>query len=170
MPDLYLPIPLVEAFGRAAVAFAELELSFDILLTVLRGEEGRFDLAVDHENFENKLKSLAAVRHSRLLKHEWWREVRVMASRGRVLDQQYSAVKLASIYSRGAGTLERLIRPLADRTGLVSRSMVMTPTKLDTISEAARELALAACRMANLLLEASERLSINLSTLPPSTT
>src|SRR5437899_2363579 len=114
--DLYLPAPFVEALGRAAVALSELELSFDILIAILVSEPGRHSVCYPRDPFEAKIEYLATISRSRLLKHEWWRILRRTAARAKTLKSQYWSAAIGSIYSRGPGRLEEILRPLAEKT------------------------------------------------------
>jgi hypothetical protein len=126
MSDLYLPLPFVEALGRAAVAISELELSFDIVLTILSQEPGRHGVCQTRDPFETKLKFLASASRSRLLKHQWAQILRKTAQRGMILHKEFSAAAIGSVYSRGAGTLEERIKVLAEKTSVHPQSRPMT--------------------------------------------
>ena len=75
---------------------------------------------------------------------------------------------MASVYGRGAGSLEKLMRLLAERTGLAPRFSVITPAKLKDAGEEARQLARVSCELAASLLDAAERLSTKLEGFPNS--
>lgn len=163
MGDLYLPIPVVEALGRAAVAISELELSFDILLTILSGEPGRYGVCNTREPFETKIMYLTTVPRSRLLKHQWAQLLNQTARRAKILHQEFSEATIGSVYSRGAGSLEVLVRGLAEKISVRAQSRPMTPGMIARVGQQAREQAQLSCELATSLLAAAERLSIPLS-------
>ena len=160
--DLYLPVPFVEALGRAAVALSELELSFDILIAILVSEPGRHSACYPGDPFEAKIEYLATISRSRLLKHEWWQILRRTAASAKALKYQYSSAAIGSIYSRGPGLLEEIVRPLAEKTNVSPPRLSMTAAKIDDVAEECRHLAGMACELAESLLEAAEDLSISI--------
>lgn len=158
--NLYLPIPFVEALGRASIARAQLELSLDLLVTAIALEPTRLRTCHPRDSFETKVEYLETISRSRLVKHDWWRRIRRIASSARALHDQFSAAAMGSVYSRGGGYLEELMRPLAEKLRVSSPSLSMTPRKIDAIAEQSRAAARDACELAVALLSAAERLSI----------
>lgn len=161
--DFYLPIPFVEALGRATVARHQVNLSFNILLAILAIEPTRFGTTDWREPLETKIAYLAGVPRSRLLKHEWWQRTKKIALRAEEQDRQYANAAMTSIYSRGSGFLENVLRALSERTGVAPQAPGMTPEKLDDVTAEFRLIARDTCDLAACLLEAAAKLSI----LPP---
>src|SRR5438270_5268617 len=160
--DLYLPMPFVEALGRGAVALSELELSFDILIAILASEPGRHSVCYPRDPFETKIEYLATISRSRLLKHQSWRILRRTAAHAKMLKKQYSSAALGSIYSRGPGLLEEIMRPLAEKTNVAPPRLSMTAAKIDRVAEECTRLASVACELAESLIKAAENLSISI--------
>jgi hypothetical protein len=158
--DLYLPIPFVEALGRATIARAQLELSLDLIIAVLAVESARLRACRPSDPFQTKLDYLGATSRSRLLKHDWWRALRLLVSTAKSADHQYSDAAKASVYSRGGGFLEELMRPIAKQLDLNPPSLAMTPAKIEGVAEQFRQLALEACHLSGALVAAAKRLSI----------
>lgn len=158
--DSYLPISFVEALGRATVARHQVELSIDILLAIMAIEPTRFGTSESREPFETKIAYLINVRRSRLLKHEWWRRAKEIALRAEEQNRQYANGARASIYGRGSGFLENVLRLLSERTGVAPEAPGMTPAKLDDVAAEFRLIARDTCDLAACLLEAAAKLSI----------
>ena len=163
MRDLYLPIPLVEALGRTVVARSQLELSLNIILAILVHEPDRFCPRHPRDALEVKLDYLATVPRSRLLKSEWWRALRKGAAHGQKVNERFAQAAMGTIYSRGGGYLEEVMRPMAQQLNLGPPPLGMTPGKIDEIADAFRALALELAQLAASLLKAARTLSI----LPP---
>lgn len=158
--ELYLPIPFVEALGRATIARAQLEMSFDLLITVVALEPSRAKTCWPRDPFAIKAKYLETLSRSRLLKHDWWRALRRIASEARALDQHYSEAAMSTLYSRGGGALEEAARGLAEKLRLSPPPLRMTPDKIEVVADQFRGLAWETCALASTLLAAAERLSI----------
>lgn len=88
--ELYLPITFVEALGRATIARAQREMSFDLMVAVVTLEPSRVKICWPRDPFAVKAKYLEKLSRSRLLKHDWWPALRRIASDARALDRQYS--------------------------------------------------------------------------------
>ena len=157
--DLYLPIPFIEALGRATVARAQLELSLNLLVAILALEPRR-RISLPNDPFETKLDYLGSISGSRLLKHDWWRDVRRLASAAEKLNRQYRDAAISSLYSRGGGFLEETMRPIAAEVNLVPPPLAMTPAKLDAVAGHFKDLALGGSRLAADLLTAAKALSL----------
>jgi len=155
-----MPIAFVEALGRATIARAQLESSLNLVVVILAFEPTRFGTCRPTDPFEVKVDYLGAVSRSRLLKHEWWRILRRIAADARTLNDHYSEAAMSSIYSRGGGFLEEMMRPIAQTLNLPPPSLNMTPGRIDVVAVQLRELARDACSLATALLAAVERLSI----------
>jgi hypothetical protein len=155
--DLYLPPEFFEALGRLTIARYQLEISFDILLAILAAEPSRFGVCHPREPFENKIAYLSGVSRSRLLKHEWWRALRRIALSAKKLHGEYTAAATGSIFSRGAGPLESLIRSLAEQTRVAPKSLAMTQRKIDDLTGAFTRLTRDASDLARLLLTAASK-------------
>lgn len=158
--DLYLPIPFIEAIGRATVARSQLELSFNIMVAVLGSEATRSCTCRPCDALETKIDYLGTVSRSRLLKHEWWQRLRRIASSAKKLNQQYSNAAMGSLYSRGGGYLEEIMRPLAERTNVAPALLTMTPGRIDSIAREFRELTGQTAELAASLLDAVDTLSM----------
>jgi hypothetical protein len=135
-------------------------LSFNILLAILAIEPGRFGVSGSREPFESKIAYLTSVRRSRLLKHEWWRRTREIARRAEDNDRLYTNAARASIFGRGRGDLENVLRLLSDRTDVAPETPAMTPEKLDDVAGKFRLVARDTCDLATCLLEAAGKLSM----------
>ena len=151
--DLYLPIPLVEALGRATIARSQLELCLNVIVSTLAREPGRLRTSHHSEPFETKVHYLSTAARSRLLRHEWWLTLRRITSDARRLNQQYLDAAMGCIYSRGAGYLEAKIRPLAAKANVAPPPIALTPAKIDRIAEDFRRITRAACDLATSLTE-----------------
>ena len=155
-----MPIAFVEALGRATIARAQLESSLNLLVVIIALEPSRLRTCRPADPFEVKVEYLAAVSRSRLLKHEWWRTLRRIAADATRLNDHYSEAAMSSIYSRGGGFLEEMMRPIAQRLNLPPPSLSMTAGRIDRVAGQLRDLARDACGLATALLAAVERLSI----------
>lgn len=158
--DFYLPMPLVEALGRATVARHRVDLAFNILLAILAIEPNRFGVCDRRDPFEVKATYLVSIRRSRLLKHDWCRRLQGIAGRARDQNRQYRGAATATIYARGSGSLESSLRLLSKRTGVAPDAPSLTAENVDELAAEFRAIARDACDLAIVLLEAATELSI----------
>lgn len=145
------------------MAVSELELSVDVLISILGREPGRLSYCDPRNSFEDKVEYLANISHSRLLKHDWWRLLRRIAERAKVVQSEHKSFAMASVYGRGAGQLEQTLRLLVAKAGIAPRLVAVTPAKVNAVREEATNLAGDSCQLAASLLRAAEKLSIDLS-------
>ena len=110
--------------------------------------------------FETKIAHLAAISRSRLLKHAWWIKLRQIATDAKTLNQEYNNATMGTIYSRGGGFLEEIMRPLAEKLNVAPPPPCMTPARIDGLAERFRDLARDTCELGGTLLKAAERLRI----------
>ena len=157
--DLYLPIAFVEGLGWATIGRYQFEYAANILIAVLNCETDNARAnCLQGQPLEHKLDYLLNLSRTRLLKHAWWQTLRSISKRGLELNQQFSIAAFGATYSRGSGSLEDILRPLAARAGAPSTSPGMTPSKLRAVADGFRVLAREACDLADLLLNAREKL------------
>lgn len=146
--------------GRAAVARAQLELSLDIIVALLGLEPNRQHASHPREPFEAKVAFLKDISRSRLLKHQWWSELKALASETESLNDLYSAAAMGSVYSRGAGYLEEILRPLAAKLAVTPPALHMTPTRIQLLAAEIRNLAVRGAALAAALVDAAQKLAI----------
>ena len=135
-------------------------MSFNILLAILAIEPTRFGVSEPREPFETKIAFLIGVTRSQLLKHEWWLRAKQIALRAEEQNRQYANASRASIYSRGSGFLENVLRLLSERTGVSPEAPGMTSEKLDDVAAEFRLIARDTCDLVACLLEAADKLSM----------
>lgn len=152
-----LPIPYIESLGRATVARYRFELVINTLISILERDYGypRACHAVDP--LESKLDHLASVPRSRSLRQDYWDRMRSIACAARELDADYKNAAISAVYSRGAGSLEEVLRALAERTN-VSPVPRMTPLKIDVVARQFSTLTWKSSAVAESLLQMSERI------------
>jgi len=137
-----------------------LELSLNLVVAILAIEPTRLRKYRPRDPFEIKVEYLGTVSRSRLLKHDWWRAVQRIASESAKLNKQYSDAAMSTVYSRGGGYLEEMMRPIAQELAVPPPSLALTPAKIDAVGTGMKELAREATELATLMIAAVKRLSI----------
>lgn len=151
MPDdIYLPLPFVEALGRATVARYRFELVVDTLITILAPERDRHDL---HDPFEAKVDYLQAIRATQHLEHGCRQRLQAIASLSKKLNADYKDAATSAVYSRGAGNLEETLRVLAEQANISAVPLRMTPMRIDRLTRSFRALTWKASDVARNLLQ-----------------
>lgn len=141
--QLYIPPAFVEALGRAAIARAQLELCFDVVIVLLAAEPQRFAVSRTDESFEAKTRYLATVSRSKLLKHTWWQELRRIAAHAEHLHGAMSDAATGVLYSRGAGPLGESLRPTTRSSGVAFNALSNSTAAIEQHLHGARRRLLA---------------------------
>lgn len=157
--ELYLPIAFVEALGRATIARAQLELSFDVLIAIL-SQDPSHERPHGRSPLEAKMGYLATLSSSSLLKREWSSVLHTMLPMTEELNDEYTRAAIGSIYSRGAGYFEEIIRPLAAQTKVDADLRSITPSRIEKLAAEFREIALRAAALATSLIAEGDRPSM----------